>query len=157
MNERCRAKNPATCRKHGVGQAIDTINQHIDAGKIQRSAVFAVAAMKESAENYDPKNRATGMILEYEDGTSEVFYGETTDPYRATDWSFISASSYNVIKGYQHGEDEADGHDEASMGVQTIKEYQEEMDSYLVGSYPVLAEGPDSFTGSRKVTKVTVL
>ena len=156
MTERCRAKNPSTCRTHGVGQAIDTINQHIDSGKIQNSALFAVAAMKESAENYNPNNRATGMIVEYEDGTSEVFYGEATDPYKATDWSFISASSYNVIKGYQYSDD-TDDHDDASMGVQTIKEYQDEMTESLVGSRPRLAEGPDTFVGEQKVTKVTVL
>jgi hypothetical protein len=112
--------------------------------------------MKESAENYNPNNRATGMIVEYEDGTSEVFYGEATDPYKATDWSFISASSYNVIKGYQYSDD-TDDHDDASMGVQTIKEYQDEMTESLVGSRPRLAEGPDTFVGEQKVTKVTVL
>jgi hypothetical protein len=139
-----------------MGQAIDIINQHIDSGKIQNSAVFAVAAMKESAENYNPDNRASGMIVEYEDGTSEVFYGSATDPYYSTDWSFTSASSYHVIKGYQYSAD-ADDHDDASMGVQTIKAYQEEMNDSLVGSYPLLAEGPDTFAGEQKVKSVTVL
>lgn len=156
MNERCRAKNPSTCRTHGIGKAVETINQHIDSGKVKAAALFAVAAMKESAEKYNPENRANGMVVEYADGTSEVFYGSTTDPYRSTDWSFTSASSYNVIKGYQYSADSAD-HDDASMGVQTIKAYQDEMSDSLVGSYPLLAEGPDTFTGAQKVTKVTVL
>jgi hypothetical protein len=158
MNERCRAKNPSTCRTHGTGagQAVKTINQHIDSGKVSRSALFAVAAMKESAENYNPDNRATGMVVEYEDGTTELFYGEATDPYKATDWSFVSASTHNVVKGYQYTTD-ADDYDDASMGVQTIKDYQEELSESLVGSYPILAEGPDNFAGDKKVAKVTVL
>jgi hypothetical protein len=139
-----------------MGKVIDTINQHIDSGQIQKSALFAVAAMKESAENYNPEKRATGMIVDYEDGTSEVFYGEATDPYYSTDWSFISASSYNVIKGYQYSAD-ADDHDDATTGIQTIKAYQDEMNESLVGSYPLLAEGPDTSPGTQKVKKVTVL
>lgn len=156
MNERCRAKNPSTCRTHGVGQAVETINQHINSGKIQKSAVFAVAAMKESAENYNPNNRATGMIVEYEDGTSEVFYGEATDPYKGTDWSFTSALNYNVVKGYQYDANDTD-FDPATMGIGTIKSYQEEMTESMVGSYPVFAEGPDNNVSDKKVAKVTVL
>lgn len=156
MNERCRAKNPSTCRTHGVGRAIDTINQHIDSGKISRSAVFAVAAMRESAENYNPNNTANGMIVEYEDGTSEVFYGEATDPYHASDWSFISASSHNVIKGFAYDQ-EPGSYDHVTMGKFSIKEYQDEMDEHMVSSYPMLAEGPDEFRGEQKITKVTVL
>jgi hypothetical protein len=156
MNERCRAKNPSTCRTHGLGRAIDTINKHIDSGKIQKSAVFAVAAMKESAENYNPNNTANGMIVEYEDGTSEVFYGEATDPYHASDWSFLSASSHNVIKGYAYDE-QPGSHDPVSMGKFSIKDYQDEMDEHMVGSYPILAEGPDEFRGRQKIAKVTVL
>lgn len=156
MNERCRAKNPSTCRTHGLGKAIDTINQHIDSGKIQKSAVFAVAAMKASAENYNPNNTANGMILEYEDGTSEVFYGQATDPYHASDWSFISASSYNVVHGFAY--DQTPGsYDPVSTGKFSIKDYQDEMNEQMVSSYPIFAEGPDEFRGTKKVTKVTVL
>lgn len=156
MNERCRAKNPSTCRTHGVGKAIDIINTHIDSGKIQKSALFAVAAMKESAENYNPNNTANGMIVEYQDGTSEVFYGAATDPYHASDWSFTSASSYNVIKGFAY--DETPGnYDPVSMGKFSIQDYQDEMDEQMVSSYPIFAEGPDEFRGQQKVAKVTVL
>jgi hypothetical protein len=156
MNERCRAKNPSTCRTHGVGKAIDIINTHIDSGKVQKSAVFAVAAMKESAENYNPNNTANGMIVEYEDGSSEVFYGSATDPYHASDWSFTSASSHNVIKGFAY--DETPGnYDNVSMGKFSIKDYQDEMDEQMVSSYPIFAEGPDEFRGQQKVAKVTVL
>lgn len=156
MNERCRAKNPSTCRTHGVGQALDTINQLCASGKLPMSAVFGVATMKASAENYNPDNLANGMVVEYEDGTSEVFYGEATDPYHASDWSFISASNHNVIKGFAYDK-EPGSYDPVSMGKFSIKDYQDEMDEHMVSSYPMLAEGPDEFRGEQKITKVTVL
>ena len=157
MNERCRAKNPSTCRTHGVGQAIEIINQHIDSGKVQMSAVFGVAAMKASAENYNPDNLANGMVVEYEDGTNEVFYGEATDPYHESDWSFLSASNYNMVKGFTYDEAAGSSHDPVTMGKFSIKDYQDEMDELMVGAYPMLAEGPDEFRGTKKIAKVTVL
>lgn len=157
MNERCRAKNPSVCRTHGVGRAIDIINKQIYIGKIQKSAVFAVAAMRTSAENYNPANLANGMVVEYEDGTSEVFYGEATDPYHASDWSFQSASNYNVVKGFTYDEAAGSSYDPVTMGKFSIKDYQDEMDELMVGAYPMLAEGPDEFRGTKKIAKVTVL
>lgn len=156
MNERCRAKNPSTCRTHGLGKVIDTINQHIDEGTVQKSALFAVAAMKQSAENFNPDNTATGMVVEYDDGTSEVFYGSATDPYHASDWSFTSATSHHVITGYAYTQ-EPGNYDPVSMGKFSIKDYQDEMNEQMVSSYPIFAEGPDEYRGRQKVTNVTVL
>lgn len=119
--------------------------------------MFAVAAMKVSAENYNPENLASGMIVEYEDGTSEVFYGEATDPYHASDWSFLSASSHNVVKGFAYNDSQGSSYDPVTMGKFSIKDYQDEMDEYMVGAYPMLAEGPDEFRGTQKIAKVTVL
>ena len=96
------------------------------------------------------------MVVEYEDGTSEVFYGEATDPYHASDWSFLSASNHNVIKGFAYDK-EPGSYDHVTMGKFSIKDYQDEMDEHMVSSYPMLAEGPDEFRGHQKITKVTVL
>ena len=155
MTERCRAKNPATCRTHGAGHALAIIDQHINAGDVQPSALFHLAAMKKAAENYAPENTATGMTVEYEDGTSEVFYGEATDPYHASDWSFTSATNSTVLKGYQYSDDRED-YDDANTGRRTVRQYAEEMNEMLVGNRPLLAEGPDSVVG-KKVARVTVL
>lgn len=156
MKERCRAKNPSTCRKHGIGSALEAIDQALDAGRIRTSELFFVTVMKLSAEKYNPENRANGLVAEYEDGSKEIFYGEATDPRHASDWSFISTDTHKVLKGYQYSEDESD-RDPATQGIHAIKTYQEEMSESLVGNYPVLAEGPDESAGEKKVKKITVL
>lgn len=157
MSERCQAKDPSKCRNHGAGRAANIIDQNVDNGKIQNYALFNVAKVKEAAQNFSPENLATGMVVEYEDGTNEVFYGAATDPYHATDYSFTSASNYTVITGYSYPESDGGGSDHASFGPQKVKDVQAEMNDQLVNSYPILADGPDTETGTKKVVKVTVV
>lgn len=156
MSDRCRAKNPSTCRVHGnAGQAIEVINKAVDKGRIQSSQLFAVAELLSSAENYDPKNTAKGMVVVYADGFTEVFVGDSTDPYKESDWSFSNASDYSVMSGADYGKDQ--GSDEFEQGRKSIAEYQSLMDDMLVGSSPIISSGPDSYTESNKIVKKVIV
>lgn len=119
------------------------------------NAPEGVRTVQEAGKSYSPDKNATGMVVEYEDGTVEVFIGNSTDPYKQTDWQFVEVRSHKPLIAFKFPESHVP--EPVSMGVQTIRSYQEEMDERLVGSYPVFAEGPDTYVGEQMVRAVVVL
>jgi hypothetical protein len=151
----CQAKNKATCRVHGVGlrEAKTVITQTIGANRLSSSDALKAVSMLKNAENYDAAKTATGMVVHYNDGSSEVFIGSATDPYHATDWSFNSSNGTLVEVAY----DGDDTRDPVETGSRTVENYQQYLEHALIDAKPVYQEGEDTFTSNKVVSKVTVL
>lgn len=102
--------------------------------------------------------RATGLLLEYEDETAEVFLGVSTDPYTRDDFRFYETNSHRsvVLVGSKKDNRETRiGPDE--MGGRSAESYQEELEEHLVNAYPVFTEHGDKFVGDKQVISVTAL
>lgn len=140
-----------------VGRAVEIIWEKISTLANKPSFNdYGVRRVQKAAAHYNADQPATGMVVEYADGSTDVFYGETTDPYRGTDWAFVNVETGHVFKGYKFSPNDTD-YEWASAGIQPVNVFQDEMERYLVGSYPMFAEGPDEFAGDKVVVSATVL
>jgi len=160
MAKECRAKVPATCRTHGTGAAISIINDKLNGSKnISPNDRFNMHEMLNRAENPtpDPERKAFGLTVEYEDGSTDVFLGDSTDPYRRSDYGFTSVSTYDTIQGINYDPSDATNSDYVSTGVLKTSDYQNEFND-AQGEHLLLSSG-DSGAGASdyKVKKITVI
>lgn len=101
---------------------------------------------------------ATGLLLEYEDETAEVFLGVSTDPYTRDDFRFYETNSHRSITLVGSKKNDCVtliGPDH--MGGRSAESYQEELDELLMNAYPVFTENGDKFVGDKLVRFVTVV
>lgn len=140
-----------------VSRAVENIWKKIAAtGNDSSTNTYGLRRVQKAAARYDRESLATGLVVEYADGSTDVFHGETSDPYRGSDWAFVDINDSKVLKGYKFALSDTDS-ERVSAGIQSVKSYQCEMSENLVGSYPVFAEGPDEFVSEKMVISATVL
>lgn len=157
--ERCQANNPATCRVHGTGAAIDAINNVlITSEHLSSNARLTLMEMKDAAKNPDQNRPAKGLTVSYDDGTTEVFYGTATDPYHNTDFQFTSVETYETISGISYDKNKSDDYDMVEQGPLSVKDYQKEFetapDAHLLFRDE---EGTPTVDSARKVIRVIVV
>lgn len=158
MKDRCQSKNPATCRHHGAGKALTVIETRMEDKGLSYSQQFNLAKLKAAATDFNPNNKATGLLVEYENGETELFVGSATDPYKETDYSFSSVETRHELDGVVFDEHAEEGdYEPLDRGPQTVERYQRDFNEQLVDSIPVFQEGNDNYKGETKVKSVTVI
>lgn len=150
----CTADNKATCRFHnkGLRAAKKVLINAITSHKLSNSDALKAMSMLKTTEKYEENRKALGMVVTYKDGSTEVFFGEATDPKEGSDWAFTSSNG--TLKEVAYDDNETDY---VETGVKDLKSYQKHMEEMLINSSPVYSEGLDKHRSDKVVKEVTVL
>lgn len=151
----CKAEHPTTCRYHGgAARALAVIDQQIlKTSGTSNLAALKLLELKRAAESFDPKKPVTGLFVEFEDGSSTFFYGDSTDTTHYSDWNMISADGNNfLISG---GKDTDMVHD--SDKNKTVEQTKEKYTELLEGTEILFTEGEDTFPSGKRVKTVSAL
>lgn len=151
----CKAEHPTTCRYHGgAARALAVIDQHImKASGSSNQVALKLLELKKAAEDFNPKNNVSGLFVEYEDGSSAFFYGDSTDTTHYSDWNMVSADgNYALLSG---GKDTDMVYD--SDKNQTIEQTKEKYTELLEGTEVLLTEGEDTYSSGKRVKTVSAI
>lgn len=142
-----------------TGQVLAIIIQKHNDGELlaTRWVQGEIHRIKEAANNYNPTNIATGMVLTYSDGTAEVFCGDATDPYHYTDFHFVSASTHEPLYGVAYTQEQGCGEEPLEMGVRTVQEWQDMLDEQLLNAHPIFSVGDEVNVSAKLIAKVIVV
>lgn len=155
---RCRANNPATCRTHGTGAAIEAIDKKLDSPRISMNTRWSLTELKNRAENPDDKKAALGLTVEYEDGTNEIFVGSATDPYHQSDYSFYSVDTDEGIEGIAVDEDNDNHWDVIDTGRKSVSFYKKEFSDVAGLSLRKVTPGEETgYNDEKKIKRIIVL
>jgi hypothetical protein len=155
---RCRANNPATCRTHGTGAAIEVIDKKLDSNRLSFNKRWSLTELKNRAENPDDTKVAMGLTVEYEDGTNEIFVGDSTDTYHQSDYRFYSVDSDEGIEGIAIDEDNDNHWDAVTSGKRSAANFKREFAG--AEGYTLRKVSPGEETGyndDKKIKRIIVL
>lgn len=146
----CRAKDISRCPVHGHTYAAGLIQKALESTRVSVNDRIKLAEMNERTKaDRNLKQVPLGVAVEYEDGTSEVFVGDSTDPYFASDYRFVSTTRGVAIEGYSF--DAASNNDEwdpISIGRNSTSQFMNEFHA-STGTKLAVSEGdPEGDTTS---------
>lgn len=156
---RCRAKKPALCRTHGNGVPVSILEKKLNDSKTSMNDRFKLRELKDLAEKADEKKTARGLVVEYKDGSNEVFLGDSTDPYHNTDYKFYSTETNESIEGFAADSDTDYNWDPVENGPLSVKAYKKQFSGFEETPHLYLQsdDGEGSYAAERQVSKIFVI